>query len=99
MLEPCNKFFIDVATVKQLMEETKEVVELETLAVYLDIKMEVIKKFQAECHSDIDKTKLKLYAHWLDNDSEASWNKLTAALANLDKRVLAKKISDKMEGE
>ena len=81
------------------MEETKEVVELEMLALYLGIKMEVLKKIQAECPLDIDKAKLRLYAHWLDNDSEASWNKLTAALANMDKRVLAERISDKMKGE
>ena len=61
--------------------------------------MEVLKKIQAECFLDIKKAKLKLYAYWLDNDSEASWNKLAAALENLDKRVLAKRISDKMKGE
>ena len=81
------------------MEETKEVVELEMLALYLGIKMEVFKKIQAECPLDIDKVKLRLYTYWLDNDLEATWKKLTAALENLDKRVLAKIISDKMKGE
>ena len=69
------------------------------LALYLDIKMEVFKKIQAESLLDIDNTKLNLYAHWLDNDSEASWKKLAAALENMNKRVLAKRISDKMERE
>ena len=81
------------------MEETKEVVELEKLAVYLDIKLEVLEKIQLECPLDIDKAKIRLYAYWLDNDTEASWNKLTTALEGLDKRVLAKIISDKMKGE
>ena len=81
------------------MEETKEVVELEMLALYLGIKMEVFKKIQAECPLDIDKAKLRLYTYWLDNDLEATWKKLTAVLENLDKRVLAKIISDKMKGE
>ena len=101
MLELNNNLltYYNVATLIKLMEETKEVVELEMLALYLGIKMEVIKKFQAECPLDIDKAKLRLYAYWLDNDSEASWNKLTAALENLDKCVLAKIISDKMKSE
>ena len=98
----CKNYYfctINVATLKELMEETKEVVELGMLALYLDIKMEVFKKIQAESLLDIDNTKLKLYVHWLANDSEASWKKLTAALENLDKCVLAKRISDKMKGE
>ena len=81
------------------MEETKEVVEFEMLALYLGIKMDVLKKFKAECLLDVDKAKLRLYDHWLDNDSEASWNKLVTALEKLDKRVLAKRISDRMKGE
>ena len=81
------------------MEETKEVVEVEMLTAYLDIKMEVFKKIQAECPSDINKAKLRLFSYWLDNDLNASWKKLTAALEGLDKRVLATKISDKIKGE
>ena len=81
------------------MEETKEVVVLEMLALYLGIKMEVLQKIQAKCLLDIDKAKLRLYTYWLDNDSEASWNKLTAALENMDKCVLAKNISEKMKSE
>ena len=81
------------------MEETKEVVELEMLTLYLGIKMHVIQVIQAECPLKINAAKLRLYTYWLDNDSEASWNKLTAALEKLDKRVLAKRISDKMKGE
>ena len=94
-----NSYIFNIATLKELMEETKEVVESEMLALYLGINMKVIKKIQAECPLDIDKAKLRLYTYWLDNDSEASWNKLTAALENLDKCVLAKSISDKMKSE
>ena len=82
------------------MKETKEVVELEMLTLYLGIKMEVFKKIQAQCYPfDIDRAKLRLFSYWLDNDLNASWNKLTVALENLDKRVLAKTISDKIKGE
>ena len=81
------------------MEETKEVVELELLTLYLGIKIEVIKEIQAEYPLKTNIAKLKLYAYWLENDSEASWNKLTAALEKLDKRVLTKRISEKMKGE
>ena len=81
------------------MEETKEVVELELLTLYLGIKMEVIQVIQADCPLNNNTAKLRLFNYWLNNDSEASWNKLTAALEKLDKRVLAKRISDKMKGE
>ena len=82
------------------MKETEEVVELEMLTLHLGIKMEVFKKIQAECHPfDIDRAKIRLFSYWLDNDLNASWNKLTDALENLDKRVLAKIISDKIKGE
>ena len=47
-------------------------VELEILAVYLGIKIEVFKKIQAECLSDVDRTKLGLFTYWLENDSDAS---------------------------
>ena len=100
-LDHNNSIFctFNVATQIELMKETKEVVELEMLAFYLGIKMEVIKRIQTECLLDNEKAKLRLYAYWLDNDLEASWNKLTAALENLDKRVLAKTISDKMKSK
>ena len=81
------------------MEETKEVVEIELLALYLEIKSDVFKRIQAECPLDINRIKLRLYTYWVDNDTKASWNKLTSALENLDKRVLAKTISDKIKGE
>ena len=81
------------------MKETKEVIELEMLALHLDIKMEDVRKIQVECFNDIDKSKLRLFTYWLDNDKDASWDKLTAALESLDKRVLATKISDKIKGE
>ena len=94
-----NKTLSCIATLKELMEETKEVVEVEMLTAYLGIKMEVIRKIQAECPSNIDKAKLRLFSYWLENDLNASWKKLTAALEDLDKRVLATKISDKIRGE
>ena len=81
------------------MEETKEVVELEMLALYLEIKSDVFKRIQAECPLDINRAKVRLFTYWVDNDLNASWNKLTTALENLDKRVLAKNISDKIKGE
>ena len=91
--------YTNLATVTELMEETKEVVELEMLAVYLEIKTEVVKKIKVECSSDVDRTKIGLFDFWVKNDLNASWSKLTAALQCLDKRVLAKRISDKMSGE
>ena len=81
------------------MEETKEVIDLEMLALYLEINTEVVQTIQAECHFDIKRAKLRLYTFWLENDLKASWSKLTAALQFLDKRVLAKSISDKITGE
>ena len=69
------------------------------LALYLEIKSDVFKKIQAECPFNIDRAKVRLFTYWVDNDLNASWNKLTIALENLDKRVLATKISDKIQGE
>ena len=69
------------------------------LTAYLGIKMEVIRKIQAECPADINKAKLRLFSYWLENDLNASWKKLMVALEGLDKRVLAKVISDKFKGE
>ena len=81
------------------MEEIKEVVEWEMLALYSVIKTEVVKKIKVECSSDVDRAKINLFTFWVENDFNASWSKLTAALQCLDKRVLAKNISDKMLGE
>ena len=81
------------------MEETTEVVDLEMLALYLEIKTEVVQRIQAECPLDIKRAKLRLFTFWIENDVNASWNKLTAALQSLDKRVLAKTISDKITGK
>ena len=72
------------------MKETKGVVELEMLALYLEIDSEVFKKIQAECPLDIDRAKLRLFSYWIENDLKASWNKLITALEYLEKRVLAK---------
>ena len=59
----------------------------------------VVKKIKIECSSDVDRAKINLFDFWVENDLNASWSKLTAALQRLGKRVLAKRISDKMSGE
>ena len=92
-------WYFHVATVIELMEETKEVIDVEMLALYLEIKTEVVQRIQAECPLDIKRAKLRLFTFWVENDINASWSKLTAALQSLDKRVLAKTICDKITGE
>jgi len=89
----------NVATVEELMKETADVVKWDMLALNLGIKSGIIEKIEAEWPSNINKAKLKMFIYWVENDLEASWKKLTTALQNIDKLVLAKQISDKIEGE
>ena len=79
------------------MEETTEVVDLEMLSLYLEIKTEVVQRIQAECPLDIKRAKLRLFTCWIENDLNACWSKLTAALQSLDKRVLAKLFLTKLQ--
>ena len=81
------------------MEETKGVVKWNLLALYLEIESDIIEKIKAECPLDVDSAKQQLFTHWIDNDLEASWDKLIKALESMAKKVLAKTIFDKIKGE
>ena len=69
------------------------------LALYLKIESDVVKKIQADCPLDTDRAKLRLFQYWVNSDLNASWKRVTTALEKLDRRDLAKTISDKMKGE
>ena len=69
----------------------------ELLAIQLGIPYHVVQQICAECQ-DVDKCKLRLYAYWIDNDKNASWEKLASALHIIKHEVLSDRILEKLTG-
>ena len=70
----------------------------ELLATQLDIPRYVVQQICAECLQDVDKSKLRLYAYWIENDKNASWEKLASALRMIKHKVLSDGILEKLTG-
>ena len=71
---------------------------MELLATQLGIPYHVVKQICAECLQDVDKSKLRLYAYWIENDKTASWEKLASALHMIKHRVLSDRILKSLTG-
>jgi len=91
--------YVFVVTVKNLMNETKEVVDYEHLGIQLDVSQAVIERISKEVLSKVELAKSKIYSYWIDNDPNASWEKLIEALKKIDKRSLATKLTGKLKGK
>jgi len=94
MIFPHCVFFL--VSVKNLLKETKEVVEYELLGIELNVEQAEIDKISKECQSKVELSKSKLFLYWLDNEEEASWEKLIHALKSIGKKCLASKLFEKL---
>jgi len=61
------------------VKETKEVVDYERLGIQLDISQAEIEKISREVLPKVELAKSKIYSYWIDNNPNASWEKLTEA--------------------
>ncbi len=74
------------------MNSTKEVTNNNQLSIQLDLKTEDFKNIKGS-YSNPEDVKTELYDHWIKNDPEASWLKLSKALRQMTGHfVLAQKI-------
>lgn len=65
----------------------QDVTEWQTLGIYLGLRNAIIT--QIASHHDVSTHKWMMISKWLDDDTEASWEKLASALANMGKNVVA----------
>lgn len=80
-------------SMKNLMAALNDVPEWEELGIELGIewfKMKEIKKNRNHCEPRL--CKADLLDHWLENDLQASWERLASALDNMGKKVVAQRI-------
>ena len=67
------------------------------LGIQLDFETSDLDKIKENNH-DVDSAKIKLFSEWIQNDEEASWSKLIAALKTMDLNILSNDILLKYGG-
>lgn len=78
---------------KNLTIALKDVVDWETLGLYLDVEMSTIETIARDRnHRDPHLCKMDLLNHWLRNDPDPSWEKVAAALDEMERQGVAEKI-------
>ena len=78
-----------------MLAELRDVVDWFKLGVSLGIKHSYLKKIEADYRGDVECCKTEMLSFWIDNDENASMEKLTQALEEIGHRNLAKRLRDK----
>lgn len=68
--------------------------KLFTLGIELKIEKHKLDKFEVNHPGNVDRFKYDLIDHWLKNDPECTWKKLSEALCKADEANLGHKIRD-----
>ena len=61
----------------------------------LDIPQGRLSTFETNHPNNADRVLMDVITYWIDNDGEASWDKLATALEKCEHAVMAKKIQSK----
>ena len=63
--------------------------------MYLDVPQGRLSTFEANRPNNADGVLMDVITYWIDNDGEASWERLATALEKCGHAVMAKKIQSK----
>ncbi len=98
------KTAVDDLHLVDVLEEVAKVVEWEQLGLALGVKNSILEKIKKNVPSDVTECLMEMLSHWLNNDDEATWEKLCSTLEkepvgynNLARRIHSKRI--KSNGE
>ena len=80
---------------RQLIAELSDVVNWFKLGISLGIEHSHLKKIEADHKGDTERCKMEMLVFWINNDGNASLEKLTRALEEIDCRNLARHLRDK----
>ena len=72
-----------VASLKQILKDTKEVTRWYTLGILLGIKTSDLKKIEKNCSSDTERCRIEVIDYWLHNDPEPIQSKLAQAVEDM----------------
>jgi len=70
--------------VKEVINETKEVVNWHSLGIQLGVKCEVLKKIEREYSGNDERCKTEAVAFWLQNTQECTWDRLIEAICGME---------------
>ena len=83
-------------SLKNLTNALREVDDWEDLGIQLEIKYHELQKFVSE-HQKTEERKRAMLQFWLDHDTQASWEKVVAALSEMKLNRVAKEIERKYQ--
>lgn len=67
-------------SVKEVLNETKEVTEWYSLGIQLDIKCDVLDQIGRNYNGDAERCKTEVLKFWLRNTEERTWGRLVQAI-------------------
>ena len=79
---------------RHLIVELRDVVDWFKLGVSLGIKHSNLKKIEADYRGNVERCKTEMLAFWMKNNGNASVEKLTQALEDIEHRNLARHLRD-----
>ena len=82
----------DTASVRELVEALKEVVEWFEFGIHLGIPHYELSIIKAD-HQDVRRCKTEMFQWWLKNSPEAKWSTIVEALIKARMKVLAHRIA------
>lgn len=82
-------------TLKDLVNELREVTNIHGLGIQLEVPSAKLREFEANYSQDLERQKIELVEFWLRTQVNASWNLLVEALHNNGDVCLSARIKKK----
>ena len=82
-------------TIKELINELRDVISWFQLGIYLDISPSELMKIRADHREKTDDCKTEMLVTWLKQTTDASWSTVVKALVGIRMGALAQKVAVK----